>query len=190
MRIGGVYSFNGGAEVMRHSYPSQLAEIESVIASVDAILYKDKISAEKTTSGKRLFRPRTLNRAFTVGFERFDWQSQIRIQCDYSTDFYTTGYSAPSTAKGAFREIDFLKDRVGVEIQFGKYAFAVYNVCAKMTIFRNEGFIDIGVEVIPLKELADEMSSGVTYFEQIVWDLEHRGVADIDIPVMVLGIRA
>ncbi len=34
----------------------------------------------------------------------------------------------------------------------------------------------------------DEMSTGVSYFEQIVWDLEHRGVADIDIPVLILGI--
>jgi hypothetical protein len=28
----------------------------------------------------------------------------------------------------------------------------------------------------------------VSYFEQIVWDLEHRGVSDIDIPVLILGI--
>ncbi len=66
----------------------------------------------------------------------------------------------------------------------------VYNVCAKMTIFHNADLIDVGVEIVPLKELADEMSTGVSYFEQIVWDLEHRGVADIDIPVIVLGIRA
>jgi len=34
------------------------------------------------------------------------------------------------------------------------------------------------------------MSSGVSYFEQFVWDLKNRGVADIDIPVMILGIDA
>lgn len=45
-----------------------------------------------------------------------------------------------------------------------------------------------GVEIVPLKELAMEMSSGVSYFEQIVWDLERRGVADIDIPVLILGV--
>lgn len=84
--------------------------------------------------------------------------------------------------------MDFIKNRVGVEVQFGKYAFMVYNVCAKMTIFHNEGVIDVGVEIVPLKELAVEMSSGVSYFEQIVWDLEHRGVSDIDIPVLVLGV--
>lgn len=84
--------------------------------------------------------------------------------------------------------MDFIKNRVGVEVQFGKYTFMVYNVCAKMTFFRNEGVIDVGVEIVPLKELALEMSSGISYFEQFVWDLEHRGVADIDIPVLILGV--
>ncbi len=47
-----------------------------------------------------------------------------------------------------------------------------------------------GVEIVPLKELADEMSTGVSYFEQFVWDLEQRGVADIDAPVLIFGIRS
>jgi hypothetical protein len=61
---------------------------------------------------------------------------------------------------------------------------------AKMTIFKNLGHIDAGIEIVPVKSFADEMSSGVSYFEQFVWDLKNRGVADIDIPVMILGIDA
>lgn len=57
----------------------------------------------------------------------------------------------------------------------------VYNVCAKMTIFHNLDLIDVGIEIVPLKGFADDMSTGISYFEQFVWDLEHRGVADIDI---------
>jgi hypothetical protein len=64
----------------------------------------------------------------------------------------------------------------------------VYNVCAKMTIFRNLNHIDTGVEIVPVKAFADEMSTGVSYYEQFLWDLEARGVADIDIPVLILGI--
>jgi len=30
----------------------------------------------------------------------------------------------------------------------------------------------------------------VSYFEQFIWDLEHRGIADIDIPVLILGMVA
>jgi hypothetical protein len=57
-----------------------------------------------------------------------------------------------------------------------------------MTIFNKLGFIDAGIEIVPIKKFADQMSTGVSYFEQFVWDLEHRGVADIDIPVLILGI--
>jgi hypothetical protein len=32
------------------------------------------------------------------------------------------------------------------------------------------------------------MSTGVSYFEQFVWDLEHRGRADIDVPTLIIGI--
>ncbi len=42
--------------------------------------------------------------------------------------------------------------------------------------------------LIPVKEMQTLMSTGVSYFEQLVWDLKNRGVADIDIPVLVLGI--
>lgn len=84
--------------------------------------------------------------------------------------------------------MDFIKNKLGVEVQFGKYSFMVYNVCLKMTIFHNMGFIDVGIEIVPVKELAEDMSSGVSYFEQFVWDLEQRGVSDIDIPVLILGV--
>lgn len=59
-----------------------------------------------------------------------------------------------------------------------------------MTIFSKLGHIDCGVEIVPVKAFAEEMSSGVSYFEQFVWDLENRGVADIDVPVLILGIDA
>ncbi|HIW77734.1 MAG TPA: hypothetical protein H9874_01120, partial [Candidatus Bilophila faecipullorum] len=88
------------------------------------------------------------------------------------------------------RDMDFLKEgvKLGVEVQFGKYAFMVYNVCAKMTIFSNLGKIDTGIEIVPVKHLADEMSTGVSYFEQFAWDLTKRGTSNIDIPVLILGI--
>jgi hypothetical protein len=57
-----------------------------------------------------------------------------------------------------------------------------------MTIFHNHNIIDAGIEIVPMKNMADQMSTGVSYFEQIKWDLQNRGVADIDIPVIVVGI--
>jgi len=81
-----------------------------------------------------------------------------------------------------------VKNKLGLEIQFGKYAFMIYNVAAKMTIFSKQGIIDSGVEVVPMRRLTEEMSTGVSSFEQMKTDLEYRGESDIDIPVLVFGI--
>lgn len=190
MIVGGIYSFNDGKEAVELTYRNELNEVYSAIEAVDASLYKTKVSKEKTMLDRLLFRPSELNKAFKRELSVRGWQTGTRLSCDYANDFYTPAYTPPSVPQNAYREIDFVKNRLGVEVQFGKYAFMVYNVCAKMTIFHNENIIDVGIEIVPLKQLAAEMSTGVSYFEQFVWDLEHRGVSNIDIPVLILGIAA
>lgn len=187
MIIAGIYSFKGGQEVIEREYSAELQEIIEVIEIVDSSNYKTKISQEKTMPGKLLYSPGLLNRAFREEFSKRQW-ANYSVTCDYPTQYYTPEYKPAKQSRGAFRDIDFVKNRLGVEVQFGKYSFMVYNVCAKMTIFNRLGVIDAGVEIVPVKEFAQEMSSGVSYFEQFVWDLEQRGTADIDIPVLILGI--
>ena len=189
MRVAGVYSFKGGKEFVTECYPHLLTEVNAVIKAVDAALYKDKVSEEKTMPGRMLYSTARINTAFKSEFGKLEWKS-IRVRCDYPTTYYLEDYEIRSKNRGAFREMDFVKDKLGIEVQFGKYAFMVYNVCAKMTIFRNLGHIDSGIEIVPVKAFADDMSTGVSYFEQFVWDLESRGVADIDVPVLILGIDA
>ena len=186
MIIAAKYSFNDGDSI-KDSHSNLLNEVGTIIASVDATQCKTKKSEELTMPGKSLYSPRDLNDAFAAGFEAKGWEKK-RVKCEYPTDYYCQGYSPKQIHQTAYREMDFLKDQLGVEIQFGKYAFMVYNVCAKMTIFRNLGYIEKGIEIVPIKSFADEMSTGVSYFEQFVWDLEQRGVANIDIPVLIYGI--
>ncbi|GAP17015.1 BglII/BstYI family type II restriction endonuclease [Levilinea saccharolytica] len=187
MKIVGIYSFNGGEKAVRANFSDELEEVRSILRHVDANQHMTKISKEKTMRDKVLYSPRSLNRSISDHFLEFGWEKK-RVHCDYPTQFYTAGYQVPQVSKGAFREMDFIKNKLGVEVQFGKYSFMVYNVCAKMTIFHKMGFIDVGIEIVPVKELAENMSSGVSYFEQFVWDLERRGISNIDIPVMILGV--
>jgi hypothetical protein len=189
MRIVGVYPFNDPNRVVETKYAGLVSEVYQVIAGVDAFKHHNKISTEKTMPGKELFSPTSMNEAFDVGFGTLGWK-KVRVPCEYPTQFYVDNYQPPKISRGAFREIDFVKQRVGVEVQFGKYSFMVYNVAAKMTIFRNMNIIEVGIEIVPVKELAEEMSSGVSYFEQFLWDLEQRGTSNIDVPVLVLGITA
>ncbi len=187
MIVAAKYSFNGGQEQLNHKFGDTLSEIEKIITTIDADSCLVKKSKEKTTYGKTLYSPSLLNKAFKEKFYKSNWQTHREL-CNYSKDYYINSYSPKSSNGRAFREMDFVKGKVGVEVQFGKYAFMVYNVCAKMTIFKNFEVIDVGVEIVPVKEMADSMSSGISYFEQFVWDLEKRGTSDIDTPVLVIGV--
>jgi hypothetical protein len=187
MIILGVYSFNGGNNTVQKKYAKELDEVKRILAHVDTERHKTKTSGEKTMRDKVLYSPRSLNREISEGFLELGWEKK-RVLCDYPTEYYSEGYNAPQVSKGAFREMDFIKNKIGVEVQFGKYSPKIYSGCAKMTIFHNMGFIDTGIEIVPVKELAEDMSSGVSYFEQFVWDLEQRGVSNIDIPVLILGV--
>jgi hypothetical protein len=185
--IAGEYSFNNGAAYHSKHHSKLLKEIYAVIRQVDASICKTKTSREKTMKGRRLFSPFALNKEFKEKFFALGWHNH-KVPCQYPTQYYRSDYKPETLNDGAFREMDFVKAKLGVEVQFGKYAFMVYNVCAKMTIFKNMEYIDSGVEIVPVKRFADQMSTGVSYFEQFVWDLEHRGVSNIDIPVLIIGV--
>lgn len=187
MIIAGEFSFNNGRMYIEKKYPRLLKEIQDIVTSVNARVCKQKKSKEKTMPGKMLYSPIMLNKDFRNRFYKLGWKKK-KILCDYPTNYYTKDYYARKLHKGAFREMDYIKEKLGVEVQFGKYAFMVYNVCAKMTIFNKMNYIDAGVEIVPVKQLVEEMSSGVSYFEQFIWDLEKRGIADIDIPVLIYGV--
>lgn len=187
MKIAARYSFNNGIEEVSSRFPDLLPDIESAIKAIDANEHRTKKSAEKTKMGKMLYSPISINKAFRKELAPLEWKA-VRVTCDYETGYYEPGYTPTGLNKGAFREMDFVKNKLGVEVQFGKYSFMVYNVAAKMTIFRNLGHIECGVEIVPVKAFSSQMSSGVSYFEQFVWDLSNRGVSNIDIPVLILGI--
>lgn len=190
MKIVAQYDFNGGKKAVEEKYNGAFRELVEVISLIDASLYKTKESTEKTMMGKMLFAPSEINKAFKREFLSKGWSSH-KVSCDYSFGEYLDGYiPAKESHVKPFREMDFIKPgvKLGVEVQFGKYAFMVYNVCAKMTIFSRMGLIDTGIEIVPVKNFADDMSTGVSYFEQFAWDLHHRGISDIDIPVLIVGI--
>jgi hypothetical protein len=131
-------------------------------------------------TGQMLYNPKEMNKEFKRHFSARGWKVE-RI---------TVKTFVPEIGEEhvGFREIDAVKNKLGVEVQFGKYAFMVYNVAAKMTIFNKQGIIDSGIEIVPMHSLSNEMSSGVSNFEQIKTDLEYRGISNIDIPVLVLGV--
>ena len=89
----------------------------------------------------------------------------------------------PHIIKGAYKQCDFFKEPVLIEVQFGKYAFMFYDL-AKFQYFYNQGKMKLGVEIVPCHFLQKQMSTGVSYGEQLVYDLERLSKNFPSVPVM------
>lgn len=189
MQIAAKFSMKRGETYISKHFPQELAEIHDAITQVDASVCKNKKSREKGSKGRIVYSPPCLNKAFESILHPLGWAKK-EIKCVYSGATFLHDFNSKSDGHTGNREMDFLKPgiKLGLEVQFGKYAFMAYNICAKMTIFHNIGLIDAGIEIVAVRELTLEMSSGVSYYEQIEWDMRMRGSADIDIPVLVLGV--
>jgi hypothetical protein len=170
------YSHLGGSEILLVRYPEIEREIYAVIQAVKG--ERTKISKEKTKMGRALYSPVNMNRQFAMAFQAKGYRE---LRDTYAIELPDSDISIP----GAFKQIDFVKDKVLVEVQFGKYAFMFYDM-AKFQYFFNENKADVGIEIVPCHALHKEMSSGVSYGEQLVYDIERLKRHFPAVPVKVI----
>jgi hypothetical protein len=182
MKVASIYSIKASDQISQ-PYSRAFSEVCEIINEVKASAFKIK------TGGQTLYSSKQIRRTLSSQLNTHGWRT-LSARCKLPASCFVEGFENRSGDFEGSREMDFVKEGVGVEIEVGKPIQEICSVCAKMTIFRNLGHIDCGIEIVPIKAFADEMSTGVSYFEQFVWDLENRGTADIDIPVLILGIDA
>lgn len=180
MFIAEMYSHKNGFEYVMENHSSEFEEIKASIESISATQALCKASKEKNKK-PLLFSPIDLNKQMKEFLMYKGWTQQTDGK---------KGFAEPRVyLEGSqFREMDGIKNRVGLEIQFGKYAFMIYDILSKMPIFKSYGLIDCGVEVVAMPSIVTNMSTGVSSFQQIIADLKVRGVADIDLPTLIVGI--
>ena len=89
----------------------------------------------------------------------------------------------------SYKQTDFVKDQIAVEVQFGKYSFVAFDLFVKHLLFYSGGLINIGVEILPTKRMQSEMSSGIAYFEGEVYNVLRHGRSNPPVPLLILGIE-
>lgn len=204
MRIVQRYSHLNGEEWLRVHKPSFLGEIEGIVAAVKASDHKTMISNEQTMLGRRLYNPASLNNAFTEQLLVNGWRLGARTyhytceDADTTSDsmglelqqqkdlIETRGFEPIKT----FNESDFEKEGVSIEVQFGKYAFVQFDIFIKHAASYMQGKIDLGVEIVPMKSLEREMSSGPSYFEKNLHEILRQGRIFPPVPLILIGIDA
>jgi hypothetical protein len=207
MRIVETYSHLGGKEILMQNKPEIWQEIIQVIDSIDAESCKTKVSKEKRMQGRLLYSPIEMNERFTAEFEVRGWGEErvsyavsadqliladpIFFQLDYEQQkdrLEQSGKKLGSTYFRSYNQTDFVKEEVAVEVQFGKYAFVAFDLFVKHLAFYQQRKISVGIEILPMKELQEQMSSGVAYYEGELFNLARQGRGQPPVPLVVMGI--
>lgn len=203
MRIAQVYSHLNGVEFLIVHKPVLWEEIQGAIKSVDASDAFDKISKEKTMAGRILYSPSKLNKLFKAEFSKNSW-NEARTAYFVNEDLQTTKEtvdirdkdtqrsaieSRGFTAFATYNQVDFVKDRVAVEVQLGKYFSVQYDLHVKHTFFYGRGDIDVGIEIIPMHSLMSQMSSGVAWYENELTNIVREGRSNPSVPIVLIGIE-
>lgn len=203
MRIGKYYSHLNGYEYMLVHKRQLWSEICSAINNVDASLAFNKVSKEKNRVGELLYSPSSMNQLFKDEFLKYGWVER-RINYYVNSDIKTTqeivnvqdaekqreiiesnGYRAYRT----YNQVDFVKEGVAIEVQFGKYFSVQYDLHVKHTFFYGRGDIDVGIEIIPMHSLMSNMSSGVAWYENELTNILREGRSNPSVPIVLIGIE-
>lgn len=202
MKIAETYSHLNGLEFLLVHKPSLWKEVQSVIADVSANKSRTKVSKEKTMKGKLLFSPIDMNAAFKRLLRARSWEeSRVSYWVTRSEKLIRRTLTmsaaeqkreieaAGETPIFSYNQTDFVKDRVAVEVQFGKYAFVAYDLFVKHLAFYVGDHIDVGVEILPMKSLQSQMSSGVAYYEGEFYNVVRQGRGVPAVPLVLIGIE-
>lgn len=201
MDIDAKYSHLNGEEYLLVHRKELWEEVQEVISNVDAKACKTKVSKERTMQGKMLYSPRDMNIAFKRGLEPLGWEERRNTFWVTSDERLLRGiHNLPKEEQKvrirqaghepimSYNQTDFVKDRVAVEVQFGKYAFVAHDLFVKHLSFYVSDIIDVGIEILPMKEMEKEMSSGVPYYERDLLNVLRQGRGVPAVPLVLVGV--
>ena len=203
MKIAQTYSHLNGEEYFLVHHLRLYKEIKEILHLIDANSLKTKISQEKTTKGAQLFSPIDLNKACKQEFQKRAWkESKYSYYITLNREIMEQSLSMTAKEQKQFliqqgekepissrKQTDFVKDKIAVELQFGKYAFVAYDLFVKHMLFYSGGFINLGIEILPTKYMQSQMSSGIAYYEGEVYNVMRQGRNNPPVPLLILGIE-
>ena len=197
-----IYNHLNGLEFIQMRKPHLWNELQAAIQSVDANACL-KTSDDKTKKNATIYAQTKINKAikdfltprgwksFTTGYyvtediETARTISTIRDASEQKKVITGNGFHALYTNN----QVDFVKERCAIEVQFGKYFSVAYDLHVKHTFFFLRNDIDVGIEVIPTHDMQQRMDTGVAWWENEVANIIREGRTNPTVPVIVIGIE-
>lgn len=201
MKLVECYSHLNGLEYLMVHKPALWTEVQAVIASIDAEACKTKVSKEKGMVGELKYAPKEMNARFSELLTKKKWkESRVSYWVTKNAKLIrkTMALTAEKQKQAieaaeeipifSYNQTDFVKSRVALEVQFGKYAFVAYDLFVKHLAFYVRDEIDVGIEILPMKSLQAHMSSGPGYYEGELYNVIRNGRGVPAVPLVIIGV--
>lgn len=202
MKVAKKHSHLNGEEWLLVHEKEAYEEILAVIDAIDAEACRTKISKEKGREGEKLYSPEDLNAEFETRLGDLGWESeryyyyiahsyqQLEAMVDMDLDEQREYLKQQRVeVLQSFNETDYVKHRIGVEVQFGKYSFVAYDLFVKHLAFYVGRRVDVGIEILATKQMQRDMSSGPAYYEGELHKLLRHGRGTPGVPLVILGLE-
>ena len=172
MYIAKVLSNLGAWNSFQETHPDLYAELCAVIELVQP--QRTTYSHEKARRGEKLISTQSILRQFMNQFRVTGW-SEKRLNFG-------------GGSKSGYSEIDAAKEKVGLELSFGQYAFAESNIFVKFPIFIRAEIINFAILITPVTALVREMIVGISSFEMVQRRLKEISPLLPKYPFVILGV--
>lgn len=205
MKIAQKYSHLNGEEFLIVHHNSLYEEIKKVIAGIDCEIARTKKSKERNKKDSLLYSPIDLNNAFKKEFRKLGWEESkynyyitlnrelmeksLSMSLKEQKKFLKENGKSIKEPLHSYKQTDFVKDKIAIEVQFGKYPFVAYDLFVKHMLFYSGRVIDLGIEILPTKRMQNGMSSGIGYYEGEVYNVMRHGRGNPPVPLVILGIE-
>lgn len=151
---------NGREHILVHK-PEIWLEVVETIGLIDAETCRSSVSPERDMADPRIFSPQVLNRRFHEAFQGRGWH---------------TSHSECS------------KDRISVKVHFGRDTTGPFALLATHMAYYVGDVIDVGVEILPIKEMSRQMSSGISSYEGELSTVIRQGRGVPAVPLVLIGV--
>ena len=197
MQVVSTYSHLGGKEFLLVRRAQIWDEIVAVVESVDAAS-----CSQEGRKGEAKYRARLLNESMSDGFVSHGWDKHSRLKFSVTSDEHVLRSivefkqheqqkvidDAGLSRIDSYYESDFTKDEVAVEVQFGPIDSMSHDIFVKHPVQFFSGMINVGVEIVPMKELQASMSASEGYYEVSLFNILRHGRNVPAVPLVLIGV--
>ena len=201
MRIVEIHSHLNGVEFLSVRRPSLWREVKERIEGLDIseCAQTDLSSNDHSLQGR--FSQTSVKNALNNRFQDLGWRKRAaRFWTTDDEDLTRTVTRTPveiqrriiefqgSEPISSLLEVDHYKDRIAVQVQFDTSSKVAHDIHVTYMNFYVSDLIDVGIEILPMKELETQMSSGVPYYERDLLNIIRQGRGVPAVPLVLMGV--